>query len=236
MSSLFKKANVPYLIASSLATLTLISSLVLAVTSNIPLPLILALAVLSVLVIVLSCKAIGNNREVGANRDKFAKKEQELENKITLEKGARENVDRQVEKLNSQLNELTQEKQGADEEINKWQSILSEAKESFEHELDVKTNRIVELCRMVNGLEGIINAPYRQEKKPYREQQIKELRCNQIKELHYKRIKEFWHRKISRLREQLQEAESSLAQKNGYIARLEGKINNIKYEESKIEN
>jgi|GEM_PF-7017843 len=33
MSNLFKKANVPYLVASSLATLTLISSLVLAVTS-----------------------------------------------------------------------------------------------------------------------------------------------------------------------------------------------------------
>ncbi|MDG7055302.1 MAG: hypothetical protein LJD31_01975 [Wolbachia endosymbiont of Menacanthus eurysternus] len=64
MSNLFKKADVPYLVASSLATLTLISSLVLAVIPRVPFPLILALATLSVLVIALSCKAISSNKRM----------------------------------------------------------------------------------------------------------------------------------------------------------------------------
>ncbi|MDR2831562.1 MAG: hypothetical protein LBV62_01430 [Rickettsiales bacterium] len=67
----------------------------------------------------------------------------------------------------------------------KWKSILCEEKESFEQKLEGKTNRIAELCRMVNELEKIINTPYKQEKK-----------------LHYKRIKGLLHCKISRLREQ----------------------------------
>ncbi|MDG7052973.1 MAG: hypothetical protein LKM45_03770, partial [Wolbachia endosymbiont of Alcedoecus sp.] len=61
MSNLFKKASLPYLVASSLATLTLISSLVLAVIPRVPFPLILALAALFVLVIALSCRTISSN-------------------------------------------------------------------------------------------------------------------------------------------------------------------------------
>ncbi|WP_454898829.1 hypothetical protein [Wolbachia pipientis] len=42
MSNLLSEANTFYFIASSLATLTLLTSLALIVTSNVPLPLILA--------------------------------------------------------------------------------------------------------------------------------------------------------------------------------------------------
>ncbi|MDX5495123.1 MAG: hypothetical protein O7198_00375, partial [Wolbachia endosymbiont of Nomada marshamella] len=84
MSNLFNKANTFYFVASSLATLTLLTSLALTVTSNVPLPLILALATLSVLVLALSYKIISNNKKLEVERNKFAQKEQELENKITL--------------------------------------------------------------------------------------------------------------------------------------------------------
>ncbi|OAM01799.1 hypothetical protein [Wolbachia endosymbiont of Dactylopius coccus] len=84
MSNLLSEANTFYFIASSLATLTLLTSLALTVTSNVPLPLTLALAALSVLVLALLYKIIRNNKKIEIERNKFAQKEQELENKITL--------------------------------------------------------------------------------------------------------------------------------------------------------
>jgi len=63
MSNLFNKANTFYFVASSLATLMLLTSLALTVTSNVPLPLTLALATLSVLVLALSYKIISNNKK-----------------------------------------------------------------------------------------------------------------------------------------------------------------------------
>ncbi|MDG7053696.1 MAG: hypothetical protein LKM45_07640, partial [Wolbachia endosymbiont of Alcedoecus sp.] len=84
---------------SSLATLTLISSLVLAVIPQVPFPLILALATLSVLVIALSCKAISSNRRMKIERSKFAEKEQRLENKISLEKEAGEAANKKIGEL-----------------------------------------------------------------------------------------------------------------------------------------
>ncbi|MGL9718089.1 MAG: hypothetical protein ACR5K9_05350 [Wolbachia sp.] len=241
MSNLFKKNNVPYLIASSLATLTLISSLVFAVTSSVPLLLILALV--SVSVIALSCRAIGNNKKMEVKKNKFTQKEQELENKITLEKEAGEDANKEVERLSNQLNKLTEEKRGLEREVkNLNQKVnqleaekdnLSQEKESFGRELDGKTNRIAELCRTIDELEKIINIPYEQEKKSYRKQQIRELRCKQMRESRYAQMKKLLHRKISRLREWLQEAEGDLTKKNKYIAGLEGKISDIKYEESK---
>ncbi len=69
MSNLLSEANAFYFVASSLATLTLLTSLALIVTSNVPLPLILALATLSILVLALSYKIISNtNSHYRANR------------------------------------------------------------------------------------------------------------------------------------------------------------------------
>ncbi|NUX01617.1 hypothetical protein GO685_03920 [Wolbachia endosymbiont of Madathamugadia hiepei] len=209
MSNLFKKANVPYLVASSLATLTLISSLVLAVTSQVPFPLILALATLSVLVIALSCRAISSNKRMEIERSKFAEKERRLENKISLEKEAGEAANKKVGELKERLNELMKEKQGLDKKargldekvvrLEAEKDNLSEEKESLEQKLEGKTNRIAELCRMVNEFQKIINAPYKQEKKSHRKQQIKELRYRQMKKLHYAQMKKSLHLKISRL-------------------------------------
>ncbi|MDR1139511.1 MAG: hypothetical protein LBJ80_05370 [Rickettsiales bacterium] len=138
MSNLFKKANVPYLVASSLATLTLISSLVLAVTSQVPLPLIIALSTLSVLVIALSYKAISNNRKMEVVKSKFAEKKQELENEITLWKEAKETANKQVGVLNNQLNwknkELTGIKQQLGDKCNKIFE-LTQKKELLETQL-----------------------------------------------------------------------------------------------------
>ncbi|WP_237349949.1 hypothetical protein [Wolbachia endosymbiont of Cylisticus convexus] len=78
MSNLFNKGNTFYFIASSLATLTLLTSLVLI---NVPSSLILALAALSALALMLLYKIMSNNRRI---EDKFTQKERELEEKITL--------------------------------------------------------------------------------------------------------------------------------------------------------
>ncbi|MHC3931159.1 UNVERIFIED_CONTAM: hypothetical protein LBW92_01575 [Wolbachia endosymbiont of Nasonia longicornis] len=77
MGGLYNKANAPYLIAGALATLVLLASGTLAVAPyveflssvaafNVALPLILALATLSILVLALSCKIISNNVELEA--------------------------------------------------------------------------------------------------------------------------------------------------------------------------
>ncbi|MDR2978074.1 MAG: hypothetical protein LBU56_01340 [Rickettsiales bacterium] len=134
MSNLFKKANVPYLVTSSLATLTLISSLVFAVTPQVPFPLILALATLSVLVIALSCRAISSNKRMEVERSKFAEKEQRLENKISLEKEAGEAASRQAEELKDQLNELTKEKQGLESKIERLSGKIGQLKIQLESE------------------------------------------------------------------------------------------------------
>lgn len=134
MSNLFKKANVPYLVVSSLATLTLISSLVLAVTSQVPFPLILALATLSVLVIALSCRAISNNKRMEIERSKFAEKEQRLENKISLEKEAGEAANKKVEELKDRLNELMKEKQGLESKIERLNGEIGQLMIQLESE------------------------------------------------------------------------------------------------------
>lgn len=134
MSNLFKKANVPYLVASSLATLTLISSLVLAVTSQVPFPLILALATLSVLVIALSCRAISSNKRMEIERSKFAEKEQRLENKISLEKEAVEAANKKVGELKDRLNELMKEKQGLESKIERLNGEIGQLKIQLESE------------------------------------------------------------------------------------------------------
>jgi uncharacterized coiled-coil DUF342 family protein len=175
-------------------------------------------------------RIIRNNKAVEADKDKFAQKGQELENKITSEKEAREAANRQVEKLNSQLNKLMQEKQGLDKRARKLDEKVirleaerdspSEEKESLEQKLEGKINRIAELCRMVNKLEKIINVPYKQEKKLHYKRLIKKLCYKQMEKLHYKQIKELNY-KISHLRKQLQEETDNLAEKEKCIIELE---------------
>ncbi|WP_395462664.1 hypothetical protein [Wolbachia endosymbiont of Cantharis cryptica] len=233
MSNFLNKANTFYFIASFLATLTLLTSLALAVTSNVPLPLILALAILSVLVLVLSYRIVMDNKKMDIERNESAKKEQKLKSIITLEKEAKGVASKQTEKLNDQLHKLTRKRLDEDKEIKKWKSILCEEKESFEQKLEGKTNRIAELCRMVNELEKIINAPDKQTKKLHYKRQIKELRYKRIKKSHYKQIEGLLNCKILRLRKQLQEEKGKLAEKKEYIATLEREISNIKCEELK---
>ncbi|WP_265036768.1 hypothetical protein [Wolbachia endosymbiont (group A) of Anomoia purmunda] len=128
MRGLYNKANAPYLIAGALATLVLLASGTLAVTPyvkflssvaafNVALPVALSLSILSVLVLALSCKIISNNKKIEVEKNKFAEKEQELENKIALGKEAKEAASKEVERLNNRLNELTREKQDLESEI-----------------------------------------------------------------------------------------------------------------------
>lgn len=136
MRDLYSKTNAPYLIAGALATLVLLASGTLAVAPyvkflssvaafNVALPVALSLSILSILVLALSCKIISNNKKIEVEKNKFAEKEQELkqqleskvqelENEITLGKEA---ASKEVEVLNNQLNELTQEKQGLEKEV-----------------------------------------------------------------------------------------------------------------------
>ncbi|MGL9762539.1 MAG: hypothetical protein ACR5LB_10530 [Wolbachia sp.] len=131
---MFKKANLPYLVASSLATLTLISSLLLAVTSQVPFPLILALAKLSVLVIALSCRAISSNKRMEIERSKFAEKGQRLENKISLEKEAGEAANKKVGELKDRLNKLMKEKQSLESKIERLNDEIGQLKIQLESE------------------------------------------------------------------------------------------------------
>ena len=72
MNNLLNKGNTFYFVASSLATITLLTSLVLI---NVPSSLILALAVLSALALMILYKIISNNRRM---EKEFAHKEREL--------------------------------------------------------------------------------------------------------------------------------------------------------------
>ncbi|WCR58347.1 coiled-coil domain-containing protein [Wolbachia endosymbiont of Ctenocephalides felis wCfeJ] len=223
MSNLFKKANAPYLIASSLATLTLVSSLVLAVTSNVPLLLILTLTTLSVLVVALSYKMIKNNKKIENDKDKPTKKEQELENKITLAKGVGESTNKQVEKLNSQVHKLTQEKEDLDKkaqrldlklnELEAQKDVLSQEKELLEKRLEARINYIGELHKMIEKLTNELG----------HEQQKKELHHNRPKRLGCFRL----------VKGSLPILKSKPVKKNGCIVESEKKMSNIKYEEPK---
>ncbi|WP_353277681.1 hypothetical protein [Wolbachia endosymbiont (group A) of Agelastica alni] len=128
MSNLLSEANAFYFIASSL---TLLTSLALIVTSNVPLPLTLALAALSVLVLALLYKIIRNNKKIEIERNKFAQREQELENKITL---AKEAANKEAKKLNQKVNESEAERKS-----------LLEEKESLEQKLEAKANHTFEI-------------------------------------------------------------------------------------------
>lgn len=207
---MFKKANAFYFIASSLATLT---SLALIVASNLPPPLIFALATLSVLVLALSCKII---KKIEIERNEFARKEQELENKITLGKEAEEAANKEVEKLK---HELTREKQNLDKRAKKLDQKVNESevereslleeKKSLEKRLKAKANHIFEITDEL--------------KKITRE---KDELGKQEEELLYE---------ITRLCEQLQEKENDIAKKEERITELKRKIDNDKHAELKNE-
>ncbi len=133
MNNLLNKGNTFYFIASSLATLTLLTSLVLI---NVPSSLILALAVLSALALMLLYKIMSNNRRI---ENKFTQKERELEKKITLA------ANKEIEKLKDQL---TREKQNLDREVNKvngLESKLESERESLERKLEAKKRYIEKL-------------------------------------------------------------------------------------------
>lgn len=207
MSNLFNKANTFYFVASSLATFTLLTSLALTVTSNVPLPLTLALAALSVLVLALLYKIISNNKKIEVERNKFAQKEQELENKITLGKEAEEAANKEVEKLK---HELTREKQNLDKRAKKLaqkvneseveRESLLEEKKSLEKRLKAKANHIFEITDEL--------------KKITKE---KDELGKQEEELLYE---------ITRLCEHLQEKEGNLAEKEKRITELKRKVDN----------
>ncbi|WP_250295689.1 coiled-coil domain-containing protein [Wolbachia endosymbiont of Oedothorax gibbosus] len=216
MSNLFKKANAFYFIASSL---TLLTSLALIVTSNVPLPLTLALAALSVLVLALSYKIISNNKKIEIERSKFAQKEQELENKITLGKEAEEAANKEVEKLKNQSRELTREKQNLDKRAKKLaqkvneseveRESLLEEKKSLEQKLEAKINRVFEITGKLKKI---------MKEKDELGEQAEELLC-----------------KISCLCEQLQKKENDIAKKEERITELKRKIDNNKHAELKNE-
>lgn len=135
MSNLFNKGNTFYFIASSLATLTLLTSLVLI---NVPSSLILALAALSALALMLLYKIMSNNRRI---EDKFTQKERELEEKITL-------AAKKIEKLNDQL---TREKQNLDGEVNKVNGLECE-RDSLKQELESKKCRIYGMAEKLDEI------------------------------------------------------------------------------------
>ncbi|WP_353270779.1 hypothetical protein [Wolbachia endosymbiont (group A) of Hedychridium roseum] len=162
MSNLFNKANTFYFVASSLATLTLLTSLALTVTSNVPLPLILALAALSVLVLALSYKIISNNKKLEVERNKFAQKEQELENKITLGKEAEEAANKEVK---NQLNKLTREKQGLESEIERLNEEIEWLKKQLESQEELYDESGEELYDESEGKGGDENKNEELEKK-----------------------------------------------------------------------
>lgn len=117
MNNLLNKGNTFYFIASSLATFTLFTSLVLI---NAPNSLILAIAALSTLALLLLYKIISKME------NEFAQKERELRGEITLE---REATNRGIEELNSQLQEkekwLSEELEKTKDQLKRKERMLS---------------------------------------------------------------------------------------------------------------
>ncbi|MFP3016393.1 MAG: hypothetical protein ACEY3H_02255 [Wolbachia sp.] len=187
MRDLYSKTNAPYLIAGTLATLTLLASGVFAIAPyvaflssiaafNVALPVALSLSILSTLILALSCKMISNNKKIEVEKNKFAEKEQELkqqfeskvqelENEITLGKEA---ASKEVEELNNQLNELTREKQDLESKVKK----SNDEKERLEAELKTETEKAEQSERKLAQEKK--NLEYKDEavKKQLQEQQV----------------------------------------------------------------
>ncbi|WP_423348705.1 hypothetical protein [Wolbachia sp. wLmal] len=133
MGDLYSKANAPYLIAGALATLVLLASETLAVAPyvkflssvaafNVALPVALSLSILSVLVLVLSCKMISQNKKLDAQKAEPNEKNglaKEQENII-------QSLELQIKELNkrlsSQYNEIVKLMGSAAKKKMKWKS------------------------------------------------------------------------------------------------------------------
>ncbi|WP_264706091.1 AAA family ATPase [Wolbachia endosymbiont (group A) of Ancistrocerus nigricornis] len=140
MGDLYNKANAPYLIAGALATLVLLASGTLAVAPyveflssvaafNVALPVALSLSILSVLVLVLSCKMISQNKKLDAQ-----KAEPNEKNGLAKEQ---ENI---IQSLEPQIKELNKRLSSQYNEIEKL--IASAAKKE---ELNKLNNEVKEL-------------------------------------------------------------------------------------------
>ncbi|MDG7055303.1 MAG: hypothetical protein LJD31_01980 [Wolbachia endosymbiont of Menacanthus eurysternus] len=67
-------------------------------------------------------------------KNKFAEKEQRLENKISLEKEAGEAANKKIGELRNQLNELMKEKQGLESKIERLNEEIGQLKIQLESE------------------------------------------------------------------------------------------------------
>ncbi|WP_341822530.1 hypothetical protein [Wolbachia endosymbiont (group A) of Clivina fossor] len=187
MRDLYSKTNAPYLIAGAFATLVLLASGTLAVAPyvaflspiaafNVALPVALSLSILSTLILALSCKMISNNKKIEVEKNKFAEKEQELEsvkqqleskvqeleNEITLEKEAKEAVNKEVK---NQLNKLTREKQGLESEIERLNEEIEWLKKQLESQEELYDESGEELYDESEGKGGDENKNEELEKK-----------------------------------------------------------------------
>jgi septal ring factor EnvC (AmiA/AmiB activator) len=132
VGDLYNKTNAPYLIAGTLATLTLLASGVFAIAPyvaflspiaafNVALPVALSMSIFSVLVLVLSYKIIKNNKEIEIEKNKFAKQNIELGNtKQQLEAILKElnNRDSQIRELKDKIIEVVDAASKQTEKLN----------------------------------------------------------------------------------------------------------------------
>ncbi|MFV0949221.1 AAA family ATPase [Wolbachia endosymbiont of Nasonia giraulti] len=117
MGDLYNKANAPYLIAGALATLVLLASGTLAVAPyveflssvaafNVALPVALSLSILSVLVLVLSCKMISQNKKLDAQKAEPNEKNGLAKEQENIIQSLEPQIKELNKRLSSQYNEI----------------------------------------------------------------------------------------------------------------------------------
>ncbi|WP_264723316.1 AAA family ATPase [Wolbachia endosymbiont (group A) of Sphecodes monilicornis] len=117
MRDLYSKTNAPYLIAGALATLVLLASGTLAVAPyvkflssvaafNVALPVALSLSILSVLVLVLSCKMISQNKKLDAQKAEPNEKNGLAKEQENIIQSLEPQIKELNKRLSSQYNEI----------------------------------------------------------------------------------------------------------------------------------
>ncbi|MCX3065283.1 AAA family ATPase [Wolbachia endosymbiont of Drosophila pseudotakahashii] len=141
MADLYNKANAPYLIAGALATLVLLASGTLAVAPyveflssvaafNVALPVALSLSILSVLVLVLSCKMISQNKKLDAQKAEPNEKNGLAKEQENIIQSSEPQIKELNKRLSSQYNEIEKLIASAakEEELNKLNNEVKELK------------------------------------------------------------------------------------------------------------
>lgn len=156
MAILYNKTNAFYLIACSLAVLTLLSSVPLVVYSSVPFLLILTVAILSALVIRFSYKIINDRaeltnlaKEIQGLKSIMQGKEIELDDRRQRVKELGGKIKYQETELDTAKKEIQDQEADAEKKMQELK-ILEDITEHQRAELDTKEEKIQALKSVIN--------------------------------------------------------------------------------------